>query len=111
MLCFAFVPFAHAQRELDTSKAGTCVLEVDDRLVHVGACRITASATSLTIRPARSPAPFAIVNADANDPSAGLGYWSGPEQGSTHAHDPLGDMRRCGACWIGKMGKVCAWAR
>ena len=35
------------------------------------------------------------------------GYWNGGE-GSTHAHDPLGELVRDGACWVNDNARVCA---
>jgi len=37
-----------------------------------------------------------------------LGYWNG-DPGATHAHDPLGELTRDGACWVNARAKVCAY--
>lgn len=39
-----------------------------------------------------------------------IGYWSG-DPPESHAHDPLGELRREGACWVSDEAKVCAWRR
>lgn len=35
------------------------------------------------------------------------GFWNGVER-SSHAHDPLGDLTRDGACWVNESARVCA---
>ncbi|WP_332689928.1 hypothetical protein [Devosia sp.] len=37
-----------------------------------------------------------------------MGYWNGDPQ-ATHAHDPLGELHRDGACWLNDQAKVCAY--
>lgn len=35
------------------------------------------------------------------------GFWNGTEKGS-HAHDPLGELKRAGRCWVNDSARVCA---
>lgn len=84
--------------------AATCVLEVDGESYIDGPCefrpldggdfQITAGDYFAYVYPSTTPV---------------VGYWNGLERGS-HAHDPLGELKRKGACWVNKTAKVCAYA-
>jgi hypothetical protein len=84
--------------------AATCVLEVDGETYINGPC---------DFRPIGG-ADFQIMAGDyfayvyPSSPPV-VGYWNGVEKGS-HAHDPLGELKRKGACWVNKSAKVCAYA-
>jgi hypothetical protein len=47
---------------------------------------------------------FAYVFVSYDPPT---GSWNG-RGGSTHAHDPLGELVRDGACWVNDNARVCA---
>jgi hypothetical protein len=50
---------------------------------------------------------FAYVSVMGNTAN---GSWSGA-RGVAHAHDPLGELTRSGACWINRTARVCLWAK
>jgi hypothetical protein len=72
---------------------GSCKIELEPN----GSFKISTSAANLPI------GYFAVVFAPE-----GTAYWN-EELGSNHAHTPLGDLRRKGACWENERAKVCAW--
>ena len=43
-----------------------------------------------------------------NRPGRGSGYWNEVPY-ATHAHSPLGELRREDACWVNAQVSVCAW--
>ena len=94
------------------AKIGQCTLRVDGHTYLDGPCNIdlgTGGSFSIGTGNARTGSRyFAYVN---RDPDSGIadGYWNGAP-GSTHAHDPLGTLRREGACWMNERARVCARA-
>jgi hypothetical protein len=85
---------------------GRCLLEVNGKKYITGACKIEMDKDgSFRVYDLKKRGYFAYVtmaHVGAN------GYWNGTEKGS-HAHDPLGDLYKDGACWKNEDAKVCAW--
>ncbi len=86
---------------------GKCLLEVNEKKYLNGSCVIDMDQEgSFLIKSAsKNPTYFAIVNVEKSN---GVGYWNG-EPNSTHAHSPLGNLKRKGGCWQNENAKVCAW--
>lgn len=49
---------------------------------------------------------FAVISVSGKHQADG--FWN-EEKGANHAHTPLGQLTRKGACWENKNAKVCAW--
>jgi hypothetical protein len=91
------------------AKSGKCLLEVDNRPLLLGTCNIDMQADgsfSVGTSGSTSSTHFAFVQVNQN--GSALGYWNGEERES-HAHEPLGALKRQGACWTNDKAKVCAW--
>lgn len=96
-----------------SAKTGGCTLQVDGRTYLDGPCNVDLDADgsfSIGTRDARTRSRhFAMVNRDTASGTA-EGYWNGTDPRSTHAHSPLGALRREGACWVNERARVCARA-
>ncbi|NCA72457.1 MAG: DUF1311 domain-containing protein [Sphingobacteriia bacterium] len=91
--------------DASTSRAfSRCRLQIDGRDYIDGPCRGSLERDGSFMISA--PAFFAIVSVDA--PGVAQGYWN-EEPHATHAHSPLGTLRRDGACWSNASARVCAW--
>lgn len=92
-----------------SAKPGKCLLVVDGKTYISGRCEIelykdgTGSFQITEIR--KGGRYFAQVLIDNNGAS---GYWN-EERGANHAHTPLGELTRDGACWKNGRARVCAW--
>lgn len=89
------------------ASAATCRLVAPEVVVLDAPCAFEAfdADGSFTITFDAEPV-FVTVIVDA--PGTAQGYWNGGVPGATHAHDPLGTLRRDGACWVGEGATVCA---
>lgn len=88
---------------------GTCLLEVEGKRYIDGPCKIDLEGDGSFIATSYrggAIAYFAYVLLDGGDEATG--YWNG-DIGASHAHSPLGTLRRAGACWQNAGAKVCAW--
>jgi hypothetical protein len=94
-----------------TAAPGHCHLEVDGRVYLNGPCNVIVQpGGSFTIgvdEKQRSPY-FAYVAFEHGGPAQG--FWN-EDAKSNHAHTPLGELKRSGACWVNQRAKVCAWRR
>lgn len=96
-------PVATALLFVTPAYAATCLLEVDGKAYIDGPCEFSSW----------EGGDFQILAGDyfayvyPSDAPA-YGYWNGTP-GATHAHDPLGELRRDGACWVNETAKVCAY--
>ena len=84
-----------------------CLIKVDRKVYLNERCKVVVGEKGATLGVAEiaegGPSKyFAYVNTLANGSSS----WNGPNAES-HAHDPLGDLRRQGNCWINKRAKIC----
>lgn len=87
---------------------GQCTLEVGGKTWLSGPCNVEIDKDgSFTIGVSdRKPSKyFAYVNVDR--PGVATGFWNGAEAES-HAHEPLGELTRTGACWTNARARVCA---
>lgn len=83
---------------------GKCLLEINGTKYIDGQCEISMNKDgSFQIIKAGY---FASVNIEEKNIASG--YWN-EEKGARHAHSPLGDLTRKGACWQNSTSKVCAW--
>lgn len=93
-----------------SAKPGRCLLVIDGKTYISGRCDVdiyTDGTGSFQITENRkNGAYFAQVLVDR--PNVATGYWNA-ERGANHAHDPLGELKRKGACWENKKARVCAW--
>jgi len=94
-----------------------CLLQVNGRTIFAGRCLFTRIGDdgSFTIKERGQRPHFAYLvrNGALTD-----GSWNGSER-ANHADNPLGEMRRSGACWQSvrqpreartiDWGKICAW--
>lgn len=88
---------------------GTCLLEIGGKRYIDGPCDIDLESDGSFIATAYRDGAvsyFAYVLLDGEKEATG--YWNG-ELGASHAHTPLGTLRRYGACWQNRDAKVCAW--
>ncbi len=88
-------------------KTGRCLLVVDGKTYLSGRCKITMEkdGSFQILNTGRKLTYFAQVQIDE---SGATGYWN-EEKGANHAHTPLGDLTRDGACWVNRRAKICAW--
>ena len=80
-----------------------CVLEVDGQSYIDGPCEYSPSDSGDFQISAKDY--FAYIYPSYKPV---LGYWNGTP-GTTHAHDPLGELTKNGACWVNDRAKVCAY--
>ena len=95
--------------EASQSFYGKCLLEVHKKKYLDGPCAITMEndgGFSIGASETEPLSYFAIVSVTGKD--VGKGFWN-EERGANHAHTPLGDLVRKGACWQNQNVKVCAW--
>ncbi len=95
----------------DPDVVSRCLLEVRGRAYLDQPCRVIfAPGGSFTLNAAREgeslPDYFAYVSVEAE--GVADGSWN-ETPGATHAHAPLGDLTRSGACWTNAEARVCAW--
>jgi hypothetical protein len=95
--------------EASQSFYGRCLLEVNKKKYLNGSCAITMENDGGFLIGASETQPvtyFAIISVTGKDVSEG--FWN-EEKGANHAHTPLGNLVRKGACWQNQKAKVCAW--
>lgn len=86
---------------------GKCRLKVSGRAIINGSCYFNLDPDgSFQIMSLRQDY-FAYVALDGE--GVAQGYWNG-RAGGSHAHAPLGLLRRKGACWSNQAAEVCAWS-
>ena len=88
---------------------GKCLLEVNKKKYLNGPCAITMEndgGFSIGASETQPVTYFAIISVTGKD--VGEGFWN-EEKGANHAHTPLGNLVRKGACWQNQKAKVCAW--
>ena len=88
---------------------GTCVIQVDGKTYLNGPCPITLEKGGDFVAGSdgtKAAKYFAYVSINKETGKAD-GFWNGPD-GASHAHDPLGELTRQGACWVNQRAKVCA---
>jgi hypothetical protein len=93
----------------DNSFIGRCMLEVNKVKYLNGQCFISIEQNgNLFIGPKEQDkiSYFALLNVTGKN--IGEGSWN-EEEGASHAHTPLGNMQRNGACWENSTAKICAW--
>lgn len=88
---------------------GKCLIQVDGKDYLKGPCEVEMldKDGSFTVG-ASDTAPsdyFAYVV--VTSPGVADGSWNRDPK-STHAHSPLGELKRQGACWVNHKAKVCA---
>lgn len=91
------------------SYRGKCLLQVNGKKYINGTCPIAMENDGgFSIgAPEKGPITyFAIISVTGKNKAEG--FWN-EEKGANHAHTPLGDLVRKGACWENKNAKVCAW--
>lgn len=92
-----------------SAKPGKCLLVIDGKTYISGRCEVeiyTDGTGSFQITENRKRGSyFAQVLVGEGEAK---GYWNG-ERGANHAHSPLGELRRNGACWVNNKARVCAW--
>jgi hypothetical protein len=101
--------FLQTTAEASPSWVGKCLLEVNKKKYLDGPCSITMEKDGGFSIGASEYQPltyFAIVSVTGKN--IGEGAWN-EEEGATHAHTPLGNLVRKGACWQNADAKVCAW--
>ncbi|WP_246156198.1 hypothetical protein [Thiohalocapsa marina] len=102
--CVEVPAMTHPLAESTSQAFSRCRLQVDGRDYIDGPCRGSLEPDgSFQIY---APAFFAVVLVE--QPGQAAGYWNG-EPHATHAHSPLGTLRRDGACWVNSDAMVCAW--
>jgi len=110
LLVFSIAPPAMAQRgETDQFRNGRCQLQVNGINKINGRCRYNIQPNgSFRIQEAGRRGNdfyYAYVSVEGN---TATGSWSGA-RGVRHAHEPLGDLVRRGACWTNRTARVCLW--
>lgn len=86
-----------------------CILTVEGRTYIDGPCDFDGLSTndgSFKIM-ANDGLYFAYLNVEGE--GVGRAYWN-EEPGANHAHTPLGELRREGACWLNETTRLCATA-
>lgn len=86
---------------------GKCLLEVKGKKYIDGQCPISMSSDgSFTIGAAEPASFFAYVS--IMDKGLAEGHWN-EEEGASHAHTRLGELKYRRGCWQNRTAKVCAW--
>ncbi|MFK0273023.1 hypothetical protein ACIQUG_05075 [Ensifer sp. NPDC090286] len=49
-----------------------------------------------------------VFMSDEDGPNMAIAHWNA-DPSSTHAHSPLGKLKRDGACWVSDTVRICAW--
>lgn len=90
------------------ARSAKCLLEVDGQTYIDGLCNFELlSGGTGDFRITRPDGRyFAYLYIKEN--GIGRGHWNGA-LGENRAHDPLGALRRDGACWTNTTTKLCAW--
>lgn len=90
----------------DQDRAVTCKMTVGGTILADGECwfRDIGNGSFVLLTPDRSY--FAYVYVD--EPGWASAFWN-EERGANHAHSPLGDLKRDGACWNSNLAEFCAW--
>lgn len=90
---------------------GRCLLRVEGETLLSGTCNVLTYpdggfSIGMVETDAEKPSPyFASVNPDEGKMK---GFWNG-QRGATHAHTPVGTLRKNGACWENATASICAW--
>lgn len=93
-----------ASAALAWARPADCLLRVDGHSYIDGRCDFSPDSDgSFTISAGDY---FATLLVDS--PGVGQGYWN-EDPKATHAHSPLGEMRREQACWVNVKARLCAW--
>jgi len=95
------------------AKVGGCTLQVDGRTYLDGPCNIdleSGGSFSIGTGNDRTRSRYFAYVAVEKDAGTAEGSWNGADPRSTHAHSPLGALRREGACWVNERARVCARA-
>ena|SRR5262245_58825068 len=88
---------------------GKCLLEINNKKYINGSCPITLEDNGDFMIGASENEPltyFAIISMTGKNTAEG--FWN-EDKGANHAHTPLGNLVRKGACWQNNNVKVCAW--
>ncbi len=102
---FAVATLLAAPAWAGTSRPVDCELTVDGTTYIDGVCQFDADPDgSFRIS---GDEHFVYVNVTGK--GVADASWNADPQ-STHAQDPLGTLRRSGACWVGRRARVCARA-
>lgn len=90
------------------ARPATCYLEVGGRPFIDGPCDFEplGDGTGSFKVMGQDGLYFAYLFVEA--PGRGIGHWN-EEAGANHAHTPLGELNRDGACWVGATARLCAW--
>ena len=93
----------------DGFRTGRCSLMVDGRSYMSGTCsyRWLGGGGFQMSKRVRGGSYFVYLNPDGHGGAEAT--WNGSPDG-TRAHDPLGQLRRQGACWVNDHARVCLWA-
>lgn len=107
ILMFFCLFFIGSAASASGQKTGKCLLVVDKKTYLSGRCKISTDkdGSFQILNIGKRLTYFAqvqIYDGVAN------GYWN-EEKGANHAHTPLGELKRDGACWVNRQAKVCAW--
>ena len=86
---------------------GKCYLQVDGKVYIDNPCNIELEHGGSFSIGTDDPKSRYFAYVELYDGKA-TGSWNGVDAES-HAHDPLGDLTRHGACWTNNRAKVCAW--
>jgi len=84
-----------------------CDLTIDNRNHADGVCDFDPLGTDGSFILRAKSGIFAYVT--VSEPGVADASWN-ETPSSTHAHSPLGELRRKGACWTNARAKICSWA-
>ena len=102
------VCLGYGQASADQTVKGECLISVKGRTYLDGPCPILLQpGGSFQAGNGRGGTYFATVDVDGATGTA-RANWNG-RNAESHAHDPLGTMKRDAGCWSNASAKVCAW--
>ena len=88
---------------------GRCLLEVGGRKYIDGECPINMSPDgSFSIGAAESAPPTFFATVRITGKKLAEGHWN-QEEGASHAHTALGELKFNRGCWQNGAAKICAW--
>ena len=90
------------------ARPAKCLLEVNGVTYIDGACDFRSLEDGTGSFQITGPKGTYFAYLYVEGANRATAHWN-EEPGASHAHSPLGSLRRVGACWTSETVKLCAW--
>ncbi len=93
------------------ARPADCIFLANGRLIMDGPCDFQPEVLINTNEPKgsfRISTKLYFATVQLTEPKIANGNWN-EEPGATHAHTPLGQLSRIGACWQNQTAAICVW--